>query len=196
MRGRARKLRRLRDERCGRALGGVGRIPATFGVQQFTYRSARSGSFIAGIVLALLAETLVIHLWIVGRHPLVAWLLTISSLGAVAWLVADYLAMGRGAIGVGHDELALDIGRRFSVRRPRARVMSAALPTWRDLPEAGTPAASDYLNLTKPATPNVLLTLHEPTRVRIRGGIFRTARRIGLHVDDPERLVTLLASAS
>ena len=161
-------------------------------MQDYTYRSARSGSFVVGIAIVLLAETLILHLWIVGRHPLLAWLLTISSLGAVARLVADYVEMGRGAIRLQDDQLALDIGHRVSLRVPRARVASVIQPTWRDIPESGTPAASEFLNLTKPATPNVLLTLREPTRVQIRGGISRTVQRIGLHVDEPEQLVTAL----
>jgi hypothetical protein len=46
----------------------------------------------------------------------------------------------------------------------------------------------------KPAAPNVLLTLAEPTRLRIAGGIRRTVRRIGLHVDEPQRLLEALGS--
>lgn len=160
--------------------------------QVFTYRSARSGSLLAGIGIAILAETLVLHLWIVGRHPLIAWSMTAISIATLAWLAADYAAMGRGAIRLDDEALALDVGRRFALRVPRASLVSAVQPEWRDIPEAGTPAAADYLNLMKPAAPNVLLTLAEPSRVRIAGGIRRTVRRIGLHVDEPQRLVKAL----
>lgn len=85
-------------------------------------------------------------------------------------------------------------GIGFALRVPRSRLVSAVQPEWRDIPEAGTPAASDYLNLMKPATPNVLLTLAEPSRLRIAGGIRRTVRRIGLHVDEPQRLIEALGS--
>ena len=160
--------------------------------QNFTYRSARSGSLLTGIGIALLAETLVLHLWIVGRHPLIAWVLTAISIATLAWLAADYVAMGGGAIRLEGEHLRLDVGRRFALRVPRSSLASVVQPEWRDVPEAGTSAASDYLNLMKPAAPNVLLTLTEPSRVRIAGGILRTVRRIGLHVDEPQRLVEAL----
>jgi hypothetical protein len=157
--------------------------------EQFTYRSARSGSLLSGIGIAILAETLVLHLWIVGRHPLIAWSMTAISVATLAWLAADYIAMGRGAVRLTDEALALDVGRRFALRVPRSSIVSAVRPGWRDIPEAGTAAASGYLNLMKPAAPNVLLTLAAPAQVRIAGGIRRTVRRIGLHVDDPQRLV-------
>jgi hypothetical protein len=156
---------------------------------EFPYRSARSGSLIAGIGMVLLVETLALHLWIAARHPLLAWALTTLSLVTLGWLAADYRAMGHGVIRLHEGELELNVGRRFALRMPRENVASAARPTWRDIPGAGTPAAADYLNLMKPADPNVLLLLREPTRVRITGGIRRTVGRIGLHVDEPERLV-------
>ena len=158
----------------------------------FTYRSARSGSLMAGIALALLVETVVLHYWLVAKHPLLAWVLTLVSLTTLAWLAADYAAMGHGAIRLDDDSLRLDIGRRFSMRLPRGYVTSAIQPAWRDLPEAGTPAAAGYLNFTKPAQPNVLLTLREPVTLRLVGGVRRPVQRIGLHVDDPQRLVAEL----
>src|SRR5690242_1262839 len=115
-------------------------------VRVFTYRSARSGSLMAGIALALLVETVVLHYWLVAKHPLLAWVLTLVSLTTLAWLAADYVAMGRGAVRLDDRSLRLDIGRRFSVRLPREYVASAIQPAWRDLPEAGTPAAANYLN--------------------------------------------------
>ena len=159
---------------------------------RFTYRSARSGSLLAGIGIAILAETLVLHLWIVGRHPLVAWALTAISIASVAWLAADYVAMGSGVLRLDDEALTLDVGRRFALRVPRDSIASVAQPEWRDIPESGTPAASDYLNLMKPSAPNVLIVLDEPMRVRIAGGIRRTVRRVGLHVDEPQRLVRAL----
>lgn len=49
------------------------------------------------------------------------------------------------------------IGRRFVIRLTRGEVAAAVLPSWRELPEPGTPAAVAYLNLTEPASPNVLI---------------------------------------
>lgn len=162
-------------------------------VRHFSYRSARSGSLMIGIGLALLVETVVLHLWLIGRHPLAAWVLTLVSLTTLAWLAADYVAMGRGVIRLDADSLRLDVGRRFALHLPRAYVVSVVRPEWRDIPEAGTPAAHGYLNLMKPAQPNVLLTLREPVSLRLPAGVRRTVQRIGLHVDEPQRFVAVLA---
>lgn len=136
------------------------------------------------------AETVVLHLALVPRHPVLAWILTAGSLGTMAWLVADYQAMGRGVVRLDSQRLELSIGRRANVTIPLTAVADVRRPTWRDLPETGTPAAADYLNLVKPAEPNVLLGLHAPVRVRIVGGITRSARQIGLCLDAPDAFVT------
>jgi len=158
----------------------------------FTYRSARSGSLFAGLGIALLVETVVLHLWIVGRHPLLAWLLTAGSFGTLAWLVANYVAMGRGAIRLDEHALAIVVGRHFLLHVPRDRIAAVMHPDWRDIPEGGTPAAADFVSPMKPAAPNVLITLVEPMRARVAGGLPRTVRRIGLHVDEPQRLIQAL----
>lgn len=162
-------------------------------MRTFSYSSARSGSLLAGIGLALVVETVALHLWLHVRHPFIAWGLTLASVGTLVWLVADYVAMGRGVVTVDDDALHCVIGRRFNVTVGRDAVESVVRPGWKDIPESGTPAAADYLNLTKPAEPNVLITLASPTRVRLPGGISRHVRRLALHLDEPEAFVSALA---
>ncbi len=158
--------------------------------REFSYRSARSGSLLAGLVLAILVETVVLHLWLVDRFPLVAWVLTVTSLGSLGWLVADHRAMGRGAVRLTRETVAIAIGRRFTITLPRTDISHVGAAGWRDVPEPGTAAASGYLNLTAPVDPNVILTLTIPTRVRLVAGMSREARRFGLHLDDPRSFVT------
>lgn len=164
-------------------------------MRTFTYRSAQSGALFAGIILAIAAETLVLHFLLAARHPIVGWTLTLSSLAAMAWLAADYRALGRGAVGVADDVLDLRVGRRFAVQLPVTTVATATRPTWRDLPTRGTPAAAGYLNLTRPADPNVLLTLGAPTMVKLPGGLRRSATRIALHLDAPDDFIAALRSS-
>jgi hypothetical protein len=161
----------------------------------FTYRSARSGSLVAGMGLVIGVETLVMHLWIRHQHPLLAWSLTAVSVSALWWLAADYLALGRGAIRVEGDLLDLRVGRRFTLRVPLSAIAAVGRPTWQELPAAGAPGSEVYRNLMKPATPNVLVTLAEPVRVRLPGGIERSARRLGLRVDDPGGFIAALEIA-
>lgn len=160
--------------------------------QRFTYRSARSGGLLAGIILVLVSEGIGIHLWVNSRKPWLAWLLTATTLSAIAWLASDYRALGRGAVTVDDDQVYLDIGRRFSLKLPRTFISSVVTPTWRDLPEPGMPAAADYINLMKQATPNVLLHLAAPTVIRLPSGRSRTVRRIAIHLDDPAAFLAAL----
>jgi hypothetical protein len=151
----------------------------------FTYQSARSGSLVLGLGLAILAETLVLHLWLGRHHPILAWSLTATSVSAIGWLAADYRALGRGTVRIDGDALDLQVGRRAAVRVPLSAVATIIQPSWRDVPEVGAPESRDYRNLTKPATPNVLVTLVAPAMARLPGGVARPARRLGLRLDDP-----------
>jgi hypothetical protein len=81
-------------------------------MQEFTYRSARSGSLVVGLGLAIAVEAAVLHLWLRPTHPVLAWSATLSSLSVVAWLWADYRALGRGAIRVGFDAVDVWVGTR------------------------------------------------------------------------------------
>src|SRR4051794_32839612 len=91
----------------------------------FTYRSARSGSLVAGLGIAIAVEMVVLHLWLVARHPVLAWALTLTSLATLVWLAADYHALGRGAVRLDDDALDLRVGRRFVLRLTRTAVLDA-----------------------------------------------------------------------
>lgn len=144
-----------------------------------------------GTLAALVVvETAALHLLLSRRVPVLAWLLTASSLAVLAWIVADDRALSRqDAVRVDDTYLHLDIGRRLQARLLRADVREVLRPTWRDLGGAGPRP----LNATKPAAPNVLLVLAGPRKVRIVGGIERLAERIALHVDEPEELFAILS---
>lgn len=152
----------------------------------FSCRSARSGALAAGFAIVVVVETAVLHLWLGARHPVVAWTLTLLGLATLAWLADDWRAMGRGGVSVGDEAIALRVGRRFRADVPRALVVGATHPTWRDLPASEGDAAREFLDLTQPADPNVLLTLAAPTPVRLPGGIQRRVRQLALHLDDPQ----------
>ncbi len=48
------------------------------------------------------------------------------------------------------------------------------------------PASADYLNLMKQSTPNVLLPLSEPLRVKLPAGRSKGVKRIAMHLDEPD----------
>ena len=155
----------------------------------FSYRSARSGAITAALIGVIVIESIAVHFAVVSRLPVLAWVLTVTSAFAVFWLVRDYVALGTGAVRLGDDTLELTIGRRFAVALPLVAIERASAPTFRDLPAPGTTQGRDYLNLTKPGAPNVLLVLAEARRVRLTAGLHRDVRRIAFRLDDAPRFL-------
>jgi hypothetical protein len=159
---------------------------------RFTFRTARSASLVAGLILVIAVETIVLHFFLSPAHPVIAWTLTAMSVSTAVWLLGDFRAMGRSALQVSATDLHLRVGWRATAAVPRSTVTTATRSTWRDLPAAG---ASQYLNLTKPSEPNVLLTFEPAAEIRLAGGLTLRACVIGVHVDAPDELVTLLQPA-
>ena len=159
---------------------------------EFSYRSARSAAITYTLVAVILIESAAVHFAVAARLPMLAWVLTLSSLVAVLWLVRDYRALGVGVVRLGEETLELTIGRRFAIGIPVATIERATAPTFRDLPAPGTTQGRDFLNLTKPAAPNVLLVLREQRRVRLIGGMHRDARRIAFRLDDAPSFLAAL----
>ena len=154
----------------------------------FTLRSAQSPALVAGLTLALGVETLAIHLLLVARHPGWAWASTFVSVATVGWLVRDHRAFRAATLIVTPETLTIALGRRWRAVLPRAELAAAALLTWKTVPRG----APDYRNLTKPAQPNVLVTLRAPAVLRGPAGVRVRARRLGLRVDQPEALLASL----
>ena len=156
---------------------------------EFSYRSARSPAIMSAVGAVVVIESVAVHFAVAARHPRVAWALTLTSVAALVWLVRDYRALGSGFIRLENDALHLRVGRRVDTSVPLARVRRALKPTFRDLPTPGTNEGRDYLNLTKPAAPNVLIVLDTPQRVRLAAGIHREVHRLALRLDDQEAFV-------
>jgi hypothetical protein len=159
---------------------------------RFTYRSARSTAITTAISAVVVIESVAVHFAVAARHPALAWTLTLASVAAILWLIRDYSALGTGAVAITGDQVHLMIGRRFDITIPLATVARVVKPTFRDLPTPGTNQGRDYLNLTKPAAPNVLIVLDEPRRVRLTAGIHRDVQRLALKLDDPAAFLVAL----
>lgn len=155
----------------------------------FTCRSARSSALLGGLLLAIAAETAVLHVWLSSEHRAMAWTLTTLSVLTAAWLVGDFRAMGRSTIGVDAKDITLRVAWRADASLSRTAITTATRATWREIPPPGTAL---YLNLTKPADPNVLLTFDPPVSIRLAGGLRRRASTLGLCLDNPDAFVGLL----
>ena len=161
--------------------------------QEFTYRSARSGSLVVGFGLVIAVETAAMHAWLHATHPWAAWGLATLGVITVAWLAADYHRLGNGAIVIAGQVLHLDIGLRAHASVAVNAIAEAIPLTWRNLPTPGTADAAEYRNLMKPASPNLLLVLHDPVAIRI-AGVRLSVRRIGLCLDEPDDFLAAIRS--
>jgi hypothetical protein len=159
---------------------------------EFTYRSARSGAVISGLAIAVVVETVAVHLWLRDRLPLVAWTLAALTALTLVWLLLEFRAWSTGRFRVDASKVDLSVAGRSSIVLLRGSLSVVPSPTWRDMPSAGPPG---YLNLTAPAQPNVLLRPSTPVSIRLVGGLLRrTVTTIGVHVDDPAGFAATLGS--
>lgn len=157
-------------------------------------RSARAGSLMLALGAVIVIETVVLHLLLSPHHPWIALALTLSSISALVWLAMDYRALGHARVSIDTEALHLEIGRRASIAVRLDDIASLTRPGWRDIPESGAPGARSFVNLTKPAEPNLLVTLHHAVTIVLLGSIRKRADRIALHVDEPDAIVTAYRS--
>ena len=166
---------------------------------RFTYDAARLGVLLWGLALAIAIETMVLHLWLVAKHPLVAWTLLASNVLTIGWLVRDDRALGRTPIEVADGELRFRFGTRWRADIPLPMVASATRIDWRAaeaLADPSRPRDRSYLKATTIGAPNVLVTLREPVPVRGPLGIVRPVRTLGLCLDDPDAFIAAVSAAA
>lgn len=143
----------------------------------------------ATLATLVVLETAGVHLLLLRYSLLLALAVSLISLSALIWLIADYLALGRLTSLITDESLVLRVGRRATATIPRKLLATAISPSWRDLPDAPN---RSYLNVTKPAEPNLLLTFSEPVVVKLPGGLRRSIRMLAVHVDTPEAFLAAL----
>ncbi|HEY4613694.1 MAG TPA: hypothetical protein VII11_11980 [Bacteroidota bacterium] len=157
--------------------------------QAFTYNCARSGSITAGIIVAILFETVALHalLW---NYWWIAWPLTLLNIQLVYWFYSDYRAMAEKTIQLSGDALRIDFGNQWAAQIPIAEIESAHALTWKNQPEP----SKEYLKVSGYSDPNLLVRFRKPMQFKGPFGIKRTARSVGLVLDEPELFEKSLTS--
>lgn len=170
-------------------MDGPGSIPdveADGELEEFTSLSARSASLVVGLGLAMSVETVVLHLLLFPKAPVLSVLLSISSVAAVLWLADDYRIAARRPHLLTRDELVIRRGRMVRAPVRLSHIRRVQLAEWRDIPES---ASADYVNLSGPLGPNVMMFVDPPAEIRLVAGIVRRGSRVGLRLDEPARFV-------
>ncbi|GAA4222358.1 hypothetical protein GCM10022253_30670 [Sphingomonas endophytica] len=138
------------------------------------------------MLVALMAvEMLVVHALLAFWWPRVALVLTLVSLGTMAWLVRAIRSFRHLPVLIDGDRLVLRAGRLRSVTVERARIVGLRATEWT---HAET-RAREVLNLALIAFPNVWIDLAEPLAIG-RRRIVAVAHRL----DDPAAFAAALSS--
>lgn len=147
--------------------------------------ATRSRTFFAALVLVLLVETAAIHVWLIGSHPVIAWTATTLSALTLVWLLSIYRGQARAGLELGPAVWSIRAPGRFHCDVPLDATESVAIPSWRDIPSAG----SSWINGAAPLDPNLLLKFSAPIPVRLTMGIRRRVSVIGLHLVQPQKAI-------
>jgi len=144
--------------------------------------------------MVMVIDMVAIDLFLSRSSAIVAAIFTLMNLAGIAWFIREYVALGRGGIAIGDESLHFSVGTVYRLDVPTAMVETATKPTWKDIPQAGMPEAQDFLNLTKQASPNVLLRLRNEVELALPLGRKRKVKRLAMHLDDPDSFVNALTS--
>lgn len=158
--------------------------------RQFTYhRKSGYAAILAMLMLILAVETVALHLIVLHWSVVAAWTLTVLSIYGALWLIGDYHAIRVHPIIVAPGTLHLRTGLRWRADIPLENIEEV---------RAGSPdhpKSSEYLRASI-LWPRSSIILKSPVEIHGLFGRRKTARRIGVSVDDPDALRSAIESLS
>lgn len=164
------------------------------GPDVFSYhRKSGYGAVLGALLMVCAFEALGVHFLLQRWSPAAAWIFTILTLYGMIWMVGDARAQRLRPILLADGVLHVRIGLRWTLPVPLAAVAEVA-----DARTVRPPLprrAPEYLRATVLGAPQLLLVLREPLTAQGPYGIRRTATRVGLGVDEPDRLRAALVEA-
>jgi hypothetical protein len=153
---------------------------------------ARPATIPVAFSVVILIEAAVIHLWLHAKHPVAAWVVTLSSLATIWFIVSDMRGMRSAHLGLDDDALDVALGGRVRVRVPRSNVERVA--------KSGLKEMGGYdpglVNGTKPDTPNVVITFREPVEVRLLGVSRKKMKRLAVRLAAPEEFLAAMSASA
>jgi hypothetical protein len=149
------------------------------------HRRSGQGALVAAFLMLIAIEGAALHLLLRRFSATAAWTLTLGSLYAAGWLIADLRAARQQPILVDAATLRLRSGLRLSLDAPRSAIERVV----RERPFPGR----ESLNATFFGRPTHWIVFREPLEVRGPFGVRREARAVGVQVDDPDAFTRALA---
>ncbi|MBD2754810.1 hypothetical protein [Spirosoma validum] len=151
-----------------------------------TYRQSGQVALTAGVLIVGLVEGVVLHVVLSRWNPTVAFWVTALSGYGLLFFVADIMATVKRPSYLTKNYLHIRLGIRW-----RARISHSSIADVVPIHDKPSKQA-DRLNGAFLATPNVLLTLHEPVCVEGPYGIQKTVRQLSFFVDDRTAFIQAL----
>lgn len=160
--------------------------------REFTFhRECGWASVAIGFSFAILAEAFPVHLLVARANPVLAWVLTASSLSGLVWVITDSVALGRRPTRLLDDAIDLHVGSRWSARIPYASIAS-----FREMRGAPPPRREHgTLRAVVLGDPTYVIELNQPLVATGPGGLRREFRRVTLAPDDRRRFAAELEAA-
>lgn len=155
--------------------------------RQFTcYRDSSYGILLGALMMVLILELVGVHvallLWV---GPTIAWIVTALTLYTALWMIGDFQALRLRPIVIEAERLRLRVGLRWEADVPLSAIRSV---------EAPDAAAGPGLKMAILGEPGVSLGLTREIPVSGIYGMRRSASRVLLAVDSPERFREALAA--
>ncbi len=131
-----------------------------------------------------LVEAAAIHLVLVARHPIAAWIVTAASAGGAAWCGATARSLAGHPLLVRPDGLLLRAGSLWTVEIPANAIVEVRPPKRR--PDR---RVSGYVGLVLFGAPTVIVKTSRPIAARGPAGLTRAGTIFGVAPDDAEGFV-------
>lgn len=140
---------------------------------------------LGALLLAVAAETVVLHLVVARASSVAAWVLTGLSIYSAVWLLGDLFAGRHNPTLLTDGTLHLRTGLRWRVDVPLPRIRAVHTAP----PDGGS---VDFIFL---GPPDLWIECDEPVVVEGPFGLRRRSRHLGIGVDDPAALRAALRDA-
>jgi hypothetical protein len=140
------------------------------------------GTIVICFVVAILAESLGVHLLVQHWSVKAAWIVTALDLYGILWLIGDYHALRLHVTTIEDGVLHLRYGMRWNADIPLANI-AAIRPAPADWKRKGV------LKVAMLDEPALLIELREPVTANGLMGITRRIEAIAILPDDPEEFV-------
>lgn len=165
----------------------------------FTFHR-RSGwpAIAGGLILAVIAESIAIHLWIGHRFPALSIVLALLDVYSILWLLADARAFALRATTIDSEKIDLRFGNRWNARISWSEIEGAeavkpSLGGEKEL-DAEQTGGVKPLKLALLERPTILLRLQKPTTIAGMYGIRKKTSLLALATDDDARFEQILRS--